>query len=216
MTLVNRVAPDGRLHADPAHGLYTGNRGIIHDPETRLPLGRKWSTKSWIICLLEWNGRGRDVWGRNGPKGGPGWSELFFLDDVTALAAGHRPCFSCRRERARLFAASFHNANSMEAGSVRQIDDRLHKERCLSSPDPSPELSSDELAGLPDGVMLRAGGQFLALRGQTVMPWGFAGYGEAMPLAGLQLQAAQLITPVSTVGALREGYQPDWHASATA
>ncbi len=156
MALVNRVAPDGRLHANPARGLYTGNRGILHDPETRMPLGRKWSTKSWIICSLEWNERRRDVWGRNGPNGGPGWSELFFLDEVTALAAGHRPCFFCRRESAKAFAASYHAGNRMEAGSVKRIDDRLHKERCLSSPDPSPELSSAELAGLPDGVVFLA------------------------------------------------------------
>ena len=90
MTLPNRVNPFGGLFADPARGTFTGNRGVIHDPETRTPTGRRWSRKAWICCALTYQDRKRDVWGRNGPGGSAGWTELFFADEVTALAAGHR------------------------------------------------------------------------------------------------------------------------------
>ena len=85
--------------------LFTGNRGIIHDPATKTLLRKRWTTKAWIICSCEYKGVRREPMGRNGPNGKAGWTELFFLDEVTALAAGHRPCFTCRRERAKEFAA---------------------------------------------------------------------------------------------------------------
>ena len=101
MPLQNRVDPFGAIHAVDARGLFTGNRGIIHDPATKTLLKRRWTTKAWIICTCEYKGRRREVMGRNGPNGGACWTELFFLDEVTALAAGHRPCFTCRRSRRR-------------------------------------------------------------------------------------------------------------------
>ena len=110
MPLQNRVDPFGDIHAVSARGLFTGNRGIIHDPATRTLLGRRWTTKAWIICACEYKGRRREPMGLNGRKGGAGWTELFFLDEVTALAAGHRPCFTCRREAAKAYAAAFGEA----------------------------------------------------------------------------------------------------------
>src|SRR5262245_3292149 len=104
MPLQNRVDPFGEIFAVAARGLFTGNRGFIHDPATRTLLKRRWTTKAWIICERDYRDRRRAVMGRNAPSGNAGWTELFFLDEVTALAAGHRPCFYCRREKANEFA----------------------------------------------------------------------------------------------------------------
>ncbi len=107
MPLQNRVDPFGAIYAVSARGLFTGNRGVIHDPATKTLLSRRWTTRAWIVCECTFRGRRRDVMGRNAPSGGAGWTELFFLDEVTALAAGHRPCFYCRRAAAVDFARSF-------------------------------------------------------------------------------------------------------------
>ena len=108
VALRNRVDPFGAISAVPARGLFTGNRGVIHDPATKALLRRRWTTKAWIVCALDHpQGRRREPMGRNAPSGGAGWTELFFLDEVTALAAGHRPCFYCRRAAALSFRACF-------------------------------------------------------------------------------------------------------------
>ncbi len=92
--LQNRVTPFGDIIAIAQRGLFTGNRGIIHDPETKTLLRRRWTSKAWLICTCEYGDRRRDV------MAGRSWTELFFLDEAVALAAGHRPCFFCRREAA--------------------------------------------------------------------------------------------------------------------
>jgi hypothetical protein len=132
MPLQNRVDPFGDIQAVDARGMFTGNRGIIHDPATKTLLRRRWTTKAWIICTCEYKGRRREVMGRNGPNGGAGWTELFFLDEVTALAAGHRPCFTCRREAAKAYAAAFGEAFGFEKPTVQVMDARLHAERLAS------------------------------------------------------------------------------------
>ena len=91
MPLQNRVDPFGAIHAVETRGLFTGNRGVIHDPATRTLLRRRWSTKAWIICACEYKGKRRTVMGRNTRSGNPVWTDVFFPDEVTALAAGHRP-----------------------------------------------------------------------------------------------------------------------------
>lgn len=213
MGLQNRVAPDGSLHASSARGLFTGNRGIIHDPDTKTLSGRRWTTQSWIVCACEWKGRKREVWGRNGRKGGLGWTELFFLDEVTALAAGHRPCFTCRREAAKSFIAAFNAANRVEKGTVKERDDLLHSQRWLSSRQQPETLSGGALRQLPDGAMVEADGKFFALRDQCAVPWGFGGYGKAAPRDALQ-GPAYLVTPRAIVKALAAGFEPVWHDSA--
>src|SRR5262249_10825306 len=101
MPLQNRVTPMGDIVAAPERGLFTGNRGIIHDAPTRTRLKRRWTSRRWLICPLHW----RDV---RRPVMGPGsWTELFFLDEATGLAAGHRPCFLCRPAAARTFQMGF-------------------------------------------------------------------------------------------------------------
>jgi hypothetical protein len=87
MPLQNRVTPFGDIVAIAQRGLFTGNRGIIHDPATKTLLKKRWATKAWLICVCDYKGRRREV------MGGRSWTELFFLDEAVALAAGHRPCF---------------------------------------------------------------------------------------------------------------------------
>jgi len=143
MPLQNRVDPFGQIVASPARGLFTGNRGVIHDPDTKTLMRRRWSTPHWLVCALDFNDRPpRDVMGRNARRpGGPlrtGWTELFFLDEVTALAAGHRPCFYCRREAAKRFASAFADAFGTAMPKVAEIDGRLHAERLAAGTAPRP------------------------------------------------------------------------------
>jgi hypothetical protein len=214
--LPNRVRPDGSLIASKSRGMFTGNRGIIHDPDTRQLTGRRWTTPAWICCSLEWKGRRRDVWGRNrvGPDGtkGVGWSELFFLDEVTAFAAGHRPCHMCRNSDAKTFHSAFCAANGrMDAAGKNRL---LHTERWLSSHTGPTALSPTQLDDLPDAAMVQAAGRFLALKNAEALPWSFEGYGNPVGLAQISDSPVLLVTPPSIIGALREGYQPHWHVSA--
>lgn len=210
MPLQNRVDPFGRIHAVAARGLFTGNRGVIHDADTRSLLKRRWTTKAWLICACDFRGRRRIVMGRNAPSGAAGWTELFFLDEVTALAAGHRPCFYCRRAPAAAFAACFAEGNGMTAPKVADIDARLHGDR-LASGGAARRLSPSELAALPDGAMVAVAGEAFALRDGRLLPWSWAGYGPARD--GLPAEPL-LLTPPGTVAALRSGYRPVWAGEA--
>jgi hypothetical protein len=99
--LQNRVTPFGDIVAIPQRGMFTGNRGIIHDPATQTLLRKRWASKAWLICPCDYKDRRRNV------MAGRSWTELFFLDEAVALAAGHRPCFLCRREAAESFRAAW-------------------------------------------------------------------------------------------------------------
>lgn len=215
MPLPNRVAPDGSLRAAEARGTLTGNRGIIHDPVTQAPAGRRWTTKAWIACSLHYKCVRRHVWGFN-RNGKAGWSELFFLDEVTALAAGHRPCFACRRADALRFAEAFAKGNGVAIREAKAMDAILHVERRMSSSQPPPPLNLEELAALPDGTIIKSGEAFLALRSGHALPWSFSGYGGQSALASVAGKSLSLVTPPSIVRALRAGYVPAWHASAAA
>ena len=140
--------------------MFTGNRGIIHDPATRTLLKKRWATKAWLICLCEYKERRRAV------MGGRSWTELFFLDEAVALAAGHRPCFFCRRDDANRFRAAWEEGNGVSDVRAREIDAALHRERLDRGkkrlhPLPMP------VAQLPDGAMVQAGrGEFSDRAGQ--------------------------------------------------
>jgi hypothetical protein len=211
MPLQNRVDPFGEIHAVAARGMFTGNRGVIHDPATRTLLTRRWSTKAWIICLCEFRGQRRKVMGRNAPSGNAGWTELFFLDEVTALAAGHRPCFYCRREPAKDFAGHYGDAFGIAAPKAGEIDARLHGER-LASGGEAEALEGAALRALPDGAVVSSGGQAFALRGEAALPWSFSGYGSPLDRDALNGPALRLVTPPATVAVLRSGYKPAWAA----
>lgn len=209
MPYQNRVDPFGQLHAVAAHGLFTGNRGIIHDPETRTLLKRRWTTKSWIICDCGFKGRKRDVFGYL-PDGGVGWTNLFFLDEVTGLAAGHRPCFECRRTQAKEFAGCFGRAFGIAKPKVADMDKPLHAERLAVPGNASRVVDQAELGDLPDGAMIAVDGKPYALRNGMALAWNFTGYPHGP--AVLALKEATLITPPTTIAVLRAGYQPVWAA----
>jgi hypothetical protein len=204
MTLQNRVDPFGNIHADPARGLFMGNRGIIHNPETRTLARRRWATKAWIICLCSFKGRRRTLMGRGS------YTELFFLDEATALAAGHRPCFECQREKAAAFAAAFSAANGLEDKRTGSIDGLLHGERTAVGHEPAP--IDPPLQELPDGaIVAREGTAYLVLGGE-LLRWSFGGYQR--PDTPPEAAGLRLLTPPSTVKALIEGYRPLLHPSA--
>ncbi|ACF00988.1 conserved hypothetical protein [Rhodopseudomonas palustris TIE-1] len=223
MPLQNRATPFGEIVAVAARGMFTGNRGIIHDPATRTLLRRRWSSRAWITCACEFRGRRRDVMATRS------WTELFFLDEATALAAGHRPCYYCRRTDANAFAATWAHGNGLAGVSAKQIDITLHRERLdgrTKRLHPLP-CSIDEL---PDGSMVAdvmrddacvrdgtcTGTVYLFTRG-GLLRWSFEGYQpvEVAVIEGLQ-DRLFLLTPPSTLRALEAGYQPALHPSARA
>ncbi|PBB29967.1 MULTISPECIES: hypothetical protein [unclassified Mesorhizobium] len=213
MPLQNRVDPFGVIHAVPERGLFTGNRGIVHDPETKTLLRKRWALPAWIICVCQFRGVRREPMGRNRPGGKAGWTELFFLDEVTALAAGHRPCFYCRRDQARDFVRRFGKVFGIAEPRAPMVDKRLHKERLASGGRP-PTVSSDELAGLPDGAVVAEGETAYALRASKALEWSFAGYAEPVLFNRLAGRSLRLLTPATSVSVLRHGYAPVWHPSA--
>jgi hypothetical protein len=204
MPLQNRVTPTGEIIATPHRGMFTGNRGIIHDPATKTLLRKRWASPAWITCVCEFRGWRRKVMGTRS------WTELFFLDEATALAAGHRPCFFCRREDANRFRAAWEQGNG--AGNLRagDIDAVLHRERLdhgqkrlHALPAPWPEL--------PDGAMVqRRSESYLMVQGRALL-WSPAGYVEAQE----SIDDAMLLTPPSTLRTLQAGYRPVLHPSAS-
>ena len=211
--LQNRVDPFGAIHAVCARGMFTGNRGIIHDPATKTLLSKRWTNPAWIICVLDMPDRPpRDPMGFNRPGGGVGWTELFFLDEVTALAAGHRPCFYCQRRRAKEFLGCYGEAFGIANSKAPDVDRRLHAERHASSRGALPPIGSNDVTALPDGAMVASKGRALAVKGGKLLPWSFDGYGA--PIAPADIPDLGLVTPSTTVSILRAGYKPVWHTSA--
>lgn len=220
MPLQNRVDPFGKIHAVAERGMFTGNRGIIHDPDTRTLLKKRWALPAWIICVREYKGKRREPMGRNRPGGPngiglPGWTELFFLDDVTGLAAGHRPCFFCRHREASDFVRRFGEAFGIDEPRAPMVDKRLHGERLAVGARPRP-ITAHDVAALPDGAMVASGRQAFAVRGRRLLPWSFGGYGPAKGVGEIAGGAAlELVTPPTTVAVLRGGFRPTWHESAS-
>ena len=215
MPLQNRVDPFGDIHAVPARGLFTGNRGIIHDPDTKTLLNRRWSLKAWIICLCAFKGRRREPKGRNGPDGKAGWTELFFLDEVTALAAGHRPCFHCQRRRAKEFAGRFGEAFDIAEPRAPEIDRRLHRER-LAAGGKTVELDRHGISKLPDGAVIFDGRHDYAIRDNRALRWSFDGYDQARSFEEFGPHEMCVVTPATTIAVLSQGFLPVWHPSAEA
>jgi hypothetical protein len=215
MPLQNRVDPFGAIHAVPQRGLFTGNRGIIHDPETKTLLKKRWALQAWIICVCQFRNVRREPMGRNRPGGKAGWTELFFLDEVTALAAGHRPCFFCQRARAKDFVQHFGEAFGIAEPRAPQVDKRLHEERLASGGKP-PMVAVEDLAGLPDGAMVADGSTACALRGGKALRWSFDGYGPPADFGSFDERALSLLTPATTLNVLHHGFRPVWHPSAEA
>lgn len=203
MPLQNRVTPTGDIISTPHRGLFTGNRGIIHDPATKTLLRKRWSSPAWLTCACEFRGRRREVMATQS------WTELFFLDEATALAAGHRPCFYCRREDANRFRAAWEEGNRVHDVRMHDIDTVLHRERLDHGKKRLHALlvPRDQL---PDGAMVQQGEEsFLVTQGRPLL-WSTSGY----TAVERQLGEATLLTPPSTLRALNAGYRPVLHPTA--
>lgn len=200
MPLQSRVSPFGDLFADNSRGTLMGNRGgRIHDAQRKLGT-RRWASKQWICCKLDFNNRHRTVWGDS-------YTELFFLDEVTAFAAGHRPCFECRRKEAEAFASVF--SGKRERASAATMDNLLHAERLAGKAKRRHRRAID---ALPDGAMIAREGAAFALKGESLLRWTPEGYAarERRPAA----IAVDVLTPPSILAVLAAGYRPLWHPSA--
>src|ERR1700743_3061711 len=201
MPLQNRVLPTGEIVAHPARGMFTGNRGIIHDPATKTLLRKRWSTDAWLTCVLAFRGRRRKVMQRRS------WTEWFFLDEATSFAAGHRPCFFCRRDDANRFRAAWEKGNREGDVLAPDMDAVLHRERFASAKKLHPLPKAIEK--LPDGAMLQAGEESFLVVGGKPLLWTPSG---SRAVKG-DIRDAKLLTPPSTVRALAAGYGVVMHPS---
>jgi len=200
MPLQNRVTPFGELISTSARGTLMGNRGGKFHTANRTLTGRRWASRQWICCVLEFKNRQRDVWGRY-------YTELFFLDEVTAFAAGHRPCFECRRRDAELFAQLF--SGKKDRASAGAMDRALHDERQDGK---AKRTHRRKIDGLPDGAMVALDEEVFAIRGGHLLRWTPAGYAAStVRPRGMQVE---VLTPPSIVSVLARGYLPLWHPSA--
>jgi hypothetical protein len=203
MPLQNRVTPEGDIITTPARGTMMGNRGgAFHTPERRLG-PRRWRTKAWICCVLQFKGRHRAVMQPNR------YTELFFLDEATALAAGHRPCFECRRQDALRFAEAWRLGHGLQTRPrAAEMDVVLHPQR-IDKERRSARLRS--VAGLPDGAFVRwRHAAHLVVRG-NLLAWTLEGY---VPSESPPHVEVEIITPPAIVAALSAGYRPMLHPTA--
>lgn len=195
MPLQNRVLPTGEIVAHSARGMFMGNRGRIHRPDRTLGAAR-WSLHAWLVCRTSFKGRKRSVWGSS-------YTELFFHDEAVALAAGHRPCYECRREAFRMFQHAWRRAHG-EPATAPAMNRRMHADRI--GPGRSQRRHAARLGDLPDGSFVLDGERpALVLRGR-LHP--FAPEGYLLPVHAEPDRIVTVLTPRSTVAVLRAGYRP--------
>lgn len=200
--LKNRVTPAGDIIATPARGLLMGNRGGRLHRDDRTLGRRRWASKAWIACRLAFRDRHRTVMGR-------GYTELFFLDEATALAAGHRPCYECRRADATRFAACWAAAHSLATPPrAADMDAVLHRERRAAGA----ASAAAPIETLADGMMIEDEDGAWLVNGATLARWTPAGYAATRPRP--RSGTARLITPPSVAAVLAAGYRPLVHPSA--
>ena len=203
MPLQNRVTPLGDIIAVPARGMCMGNRGVIHDPARKVLLSRRWQHHAWVCCRLEFKEHQHPIMGAGT------YTELFFLDEVTALAAGHRPCAYCRRSAFNDFVAAW-SASEESSGVDRvlrapDVDQTLHRARVTRRRE---QIRFDaQIDDLPDGVFVQRETSAELVWRDKLYPWRPDGYLEplARPVAG----EVTVLTPRPTVSALRAGYRPN-------
>ena len=204
MPFQNRVDPFSALHAVPGRGLFTGNRGILHDPETRTIKHQRWATEGWVICTLAPLPRRVP---RESVMTGRRWTELFFLDEAVGLAAGHRPCHACRREA----AIAFRDSVGVERLSTLSTMITAEMKRYIRAR--SPEARSPcEPRDLPDGAFFATGDKAFLKWRDAAHRFSFAGYGPAQRLPDSALR----LTPQTSCKALLEGYRPVLHSTLAA
>jgi hypothetical protein len=207
MTLQNRVDPWGRLRAVSARGSLLGNRGILHDEHKQIVA--PWRHKAWVTCKLEYQGVKREIFSSGN------YSELFFLDEATALSAGHRPCAECRRDRYNEFKAVWCAANLEgvlpSSVPIAQIDRQLHSERAVRGGDKV--TFQTELKNLHPGVFIEANGDAFLLWNDRFYLWSPHGYTASNVMLDPS-QAVNVLTPASVVETFRQGFIPQVHESA--
>ncbi len=205
MTLQNRVTPEGEIVAVAARGDMMGNRGGAFHDRTRQLGRRRWASAQWICCVLAFKGRRRTVMQ-------PGrYTELFFLDEATALAAGHRPCFECRRHDAIRFAELWARRLGADGrAAAGEMDKVLHRERLGAAGVKRTHVM--DWGSLPCGTFVRLPDGPALLAGTQVLAWSPSGYSGARPRP--RSGEVVVLTPPTTIGVLREGYRPGLHASA--
>ena len=198
--LQNRVTPFGEIIKSKARGNLMGNRGVIHND--RGEIAHMFRHKAWISCVLEFKGRRRTVMT-------PGhWTELFFLDEATAFAAGHRPCFECRKEDANRFKSCWISGNptydfTMKT-SIREIDEVIHRERIDKAKQKvTHNRTSSEI---PEGTFIEVDSRPYLFKSGKLHLWTPFGYEDVIPLLGVTTHT--LLTPSSVVNAFRAGYEP--------
>jgi hypothetical protein len=205
MPLQNRVLPTGEIVADRSRGLMMGNRGCLHGQGRELGVSR-WRSKLWISCVLDWRGRRRD------PMPPGRWTALFFLDEATALAAGHRPCGYCRRDDYLDFAGAWQAARMLpRRPRAVEMDAQLHGERVDFGR--RQRTHSRPVGALPDGVMVRRGAEVGLLVAGQLRVWSLSGYAGPSDVAA---DLVEVLTPPSIVAAIAAGYRPLVHPSALA
>ncbi len=211
MPLQNRVTPFGEIVAVPERGSFMGNRGRIHN-ELRKLKSRHWDRKAWITCLLQFKGRHRQMMTPST------YTELFFLDEATAFAAGHRPCGECRRSDAKRFKKLWLQVNGAslqgKTGTMSNMDAVLHSERIAR--DGTQRRWEVRLSELPDGAMVLVDdpGAALLLQQGSLYLWSSAGYVERIPVPSGR--TVTVLTPASVTRVLAAGYRPIVHPSVDA
>jgi hypothetical protein len=203
MPLQNRVNPLGELFASPARGTMFGNRGGRFHTDAKTLTTRRWASRQWICCVLEFKNRQRDVWGRY-------YTELFFLDEPTALAAGHRPCFECRRQDAEAFAEAWRKANRLPARPYAdEMDLMLHEQRLDGR---TKRLHRCDIDTLPDAAFVLRDHEPFAVRGDALLRWTPQGYDVPQPRPNGAI--VDVLTPPAIVAVLSAGYRPRWHEAS--
>ncbi len=200
MPLQNRVTPFGEIIAVEARGTIMGNRGILHDDNRHIV--RSWQVRRWLACQIEFRGRHRIVMRPHR------YTELFFLDEATAFAAGHRPCAECRHADYQHFRELWIRCHG-EPVSADIIDRRLHDDRLLKR---DKRVYRERINALPDGAHVRIGGRAWLVWSDCLLAWSPSGYTErqSRPRSG----EVEVLTPKSIVAILAAGYRAAVHPSA--
>ena len=205
MPLQNRINPEGAICRSSARGMLMGNRGCLHNEAREIVA---WSKRdAWVTCLLEFKSIRRKVMAAGN------YTELFFLDEATALAAGHRPCATSRRDRYDAFLAAWSAGNRNGARVLAgDVDKQMKLDRA-----PGARAETPSIKGLPDGVIVKqtSTGNWYLVRDNSLFRWSFDGYGHAQLMSAVAGPFV-VLTPACTIKALQHGYSVELHPSATA
>jgi hypothetical protein len=205
MPLQNRVTPFGEIVAVAGRGLLFGNRGILHDDERRIV--RSWQVQRWITCVTEFRGRHRELMRPHS------YTELFFLDEAAAFAAGHRPCGECRHADYQRFKAAWASAHGASM-TAEQMDAIIHTDRLEGRGRTQRKRTYHaEIATLPDGAYIALDDRAWLLWRGALLAWSAGTYTERQPTP-IASSEVEVLTPAALVAVIRAGYTPGVHPSA--